>query len=88
MAKQSEWINIFDETADRLATQLVQDAFRHSGTYGEATSYIKQLNQQAYGVVSNRETNASMKINDAICELAIHKIYEEERSLPIKHEED
>ena len=87
MAKQSEWVSIFDETADRLATQLVRDAFKHSATYGEATSYIKQLNQQAYGTVNDRTDNAAMKINDAVCELAVHKIYEEERSLPIKHEE-
>lgn len=83
----SEWQNKFIETASRLADELVLDAKSHD-TYGEATSFIKKLSGQAWGKANDSKDLATMKLNDAICECALHMIYEEERSLPIKRGED
>lgn len=82
-----EWQNKFITTASRLADELVQDA-KNFNTYGEATSFIKKLSGKAWGTAVDGKSLAAMKLNDAICECALHMIYEEERSLPIQGSEN
>lgn len=83
----SEWQDKFADTASQLADDLVTAAKGHN-TYGEATSFIKKLSGKSFGTVSDSKSLAAMKLNDAICECALHLIYEEERSLPIKRGEE
>lgn len=79
----SEWQTRFIEVASQLTDELVTDAKSHD-TYGEATSFIKKLSGRAWGTADDGKDLAAMKLNDAICDCALHMIYEEERSLPIK----
>ncbi len=83
MKDLGQWTEEFKEAAKKLANELVSEAKEESNTYGEATRYIKRLNQQAYGDITDPEDHAGMKLNDAVCGLAIRMIHEEERSLPI-----
>ena len=80
------WKTQFKETAQRLAVELLGEA-KTQNTYGEATAYIRKISQQAYGDITNPEDKAGMAVNDAVCSLAIRKIHEEERSLPINKED-
>ena len=94
------WKTQFKETAQRLAVELLGEA-KTQNTYGEATAYIRKISQQAYGDITNPEDKAGMavndagtgfwdgtkRVNDAVCSLAIRKIHEEERSLPINKED-
>lgn len=88
MAKSiAEWQGKFIETASRLADELVLDAKSFS-KYGEATSFIKKLSGKGWGTAVDGKSLAGMKLNDAICECALHMIYEEERNLPIQRGEN
>lgn len=87
MKDLGQWTEEFKEAAKKLANELVSEAKEESNTYGEATRYIKRLNQQAYGDITDPEDHAGMKVNDAVCGLAIRMIHDEERSLPINRGE-
>lgn len=88
MKDTGEWTEYFKETTKKIANELLIEAKQESKTYGEATRYIKRLNQQAYGDITDQEDHAGMKLNDAVCGLAIRMIHDEERSLPIDRGED
>lgn len=88
MKDTGEWTEYFKETTKKIANELLIEAKQESKTYGEVTRYIKRLNQQAYGDITDPEDHAGMKLNDAICGLAIRMIHDEERSLPINRGEN
>ncbi|PWT49212.1 6-phospho-beta-glucosidase [Limosilactobacillus reuteri] len=80
------WKTQFKETAQQLANELIAEA-KTKNTYGEATAYIRKISQQAYGDITDPEDRAGMAVNDAICSLAVRRLHEEERSLPINKED-
>lgn len=79
-----QWQEKFQETADRLAKDLLQEAKRNAKTYRDASTYIKQISQQAFGDITDPLNRTSRKIVGAVCDLALYQLHEEERDLPIK----
>lgn len=45
MKDTGEWTEYFKETTKKIANELLIEAKQESKTYGEATRYIKRLNQ-------------------------------------------
>lgn len=84
--KTDEWTERFQDAVISLSDMLLPDA-KEFETYGEATRFVKQVRQQAYGSGLSADI-ATMKVNDAICSLVLHQLQEEVRSLPIKRGED
>ena len=84
--KTDEWTERFQDAVISLSDMLLRDA-KEFETYGEATRFVKQVRQQAYGSGMSADI-ATMKVNDAICSLVLHQLQEEVRSLPIKRGED
>lgn len=84
--KTDEWTERFQDAVISLTDMLLRDAKKFD-TYGEATKFVKQVRQQAYGSGLSSDI-ATMKVNDAICGLVLHQLHDEERSLPIKRGED
>lgn len=84
--KTDEWTERFQDAVISLSDMLLRDA-KEFETYGEATRFVKQVRQQAYGSGLSADI-ATMKVNDAICSLVLHQLQEEVRSLPIKRGED
>lgn len=84
--KTDEWTERFQDAVISLSDMLLRDA-KEFETYGEATRFVKQVRQQAYGSGLSADI-VTMKVNDAICSLVLHQLQEEVRSLPIKRGED
>lgn len=84
--KTDEWTERFQDAVISLSDMLLRDA-KEFETYGEATRFVKQVRQQAYGSGLSADIT-TMKVNDAICSLVLHQLQEEVRSLPIKRGED
>ena len=83
----SEWQIKFTDVTSQLVDELLASA-KQCDTYGEATSFIKKLSSKAYGTADDGKALATMKLNDAICDCALHELYKEERSLPIRRDDD
>lgn len=81
-----EWQIKFTDVSSKLVDDLLASAKQHD-TYGEATSFIKKLSSKSYGTADDGKSLAAMRLNDAICECALHELYKEERSLPIRRGE-
>ena len=84
--KTDEWTERFQDAVISLSDMLLRGA-KEFETYGEATRFVKEVRQQAYGSGLSADI-ATMKVNDAICSLVLHQLQEEVRSLPIKRGED
>ena len=76
------WQEKFIAIATGCSDALLKDAKKFP-TYGEATQYVHKVNGQAKGIVDNGASSAGMRFNDIVCELTLHRLYEEERKLPI-----
>lgn len=79
-----EWQNAFKEVSDRLSNSLLHEAKKKSKTYREASTYIKRVAQLSYGDITEAQDRSARTINSAICDLALYKLHEEERDMPIK----
>lgn len=80
------WQEKFIAIATGCSDALLKDAKKFP-TYGEATQYIRKVNGMAKGIVDNSSSSAGMKFNDIVCDLTLHRLYEEERKLPIRRGE-
>lgn len=88
MSKKRNWSEIFYNEVQNLAQGIVQEAYDNSQTYGDATLYVRKIRQSAFGDVPDMFAKASMRTLEITCELALSMIHEDERNLPIKHEEE
>ena len=88
MTKQKDWGDIFTGEVLDLAKGVKREAYENCGHYGEASLYVRKLKQFSYGEATDRTAFATMKLAEAVCDLASSMIHEDERSLPIKHEEE
>ncbi len=89
MTKQEqEWQQTFSSIVDRFSNNLLNEAKQNSERYRDASKYIKRIGQQSFGDITDPVDRAARTINGAICELALYKLHEEERDLPIKRGED
>lgn len=77
------WQSKFEEIADEYAVKLLGASKSDADIYRDASTYIKRVEQQAYGDISDPIKRAARQINEAVCVLALHKLHEEERDLPI-----
>lgn len=87
MSEKRNWSEIFYNEVQNLAQGIVQEAYDHSQTYGEATLYVRKVRQSAFGNVPDMVARASMQTLDIACELALRMIHEDERNLPINKED-
>ena len=87
MSKKSyfikQWQDKFGYIADTYSESLLKAAKEDAITYRDASTYIKRVEQQAFGDITDPVERAARQINEAICVLALHKLHEEERDLPI-----
>lgn len=83
-----EWQQAFRNVADRLSNNLLNEAEDKSTTYREASTYIKRVAQLSYGDITEANDRSARTITGAICDLALYKLHEEERDLPISKEGD
>lgn len=88
MVEQRSWGGIFTSEVSDLAEGVKQEAYANCKHYGEASLYVRKLKQFSYGEANDRTAFASMKLAEAVCDLATSMIHEDERNLPIKHEEE
>lgn len=88
MSERKDWGGIFTSEAKALAEDVKQEAYANCKRYGEASLYVRKLKQFSYGEATDRTAFAAMKLAEAVCDLATSMIHEDERSLPIKHEEE
>ena len=77
------WQDQFHGIGDHYADQLLEAAKTNATTYREASTYIKRVEQQAFGNITDPVERAARQINEAVSVLALHKLHEEERDLPI-----
>ena len=82
-----EWQIKFTDVASQLVDELLASA-KQCDTYGEATSFIKKLRSKAFGPAPDDKALAAMKMIEPICDCTLNKLYEEERSLPIRRDDD
>lgn len=80
------WQQDFNGLADRQSDVLLEEAKAQAKTYREASAYIKRVNQLCFGDITEPVTRASRGIAGAVCDLALYKLHEEERDMPIKQE--
>lgn len=80
------WQADFNNIADMRSDILLEEAKSHAKTYREASAYIKRVNQLYFGDITEPVTRASRGIAGAVCDLALYKLHEEERDMPIKQE--
>lgn len=88
MKDLGQWQQTFDDMADNLSNGLLEDAKENAKTYREASTYIKRANQLAYGDITESLSRASKTIAGAVCSLALYKLHEEERDMPIKGDKE
>lgn len=88
MKDLGRWQLTFDDMADNLSNGLLEDAKENAKTYREASTYIKRANQLAYGDITEPNKRASKTIAGAISDLALFKLHEEERDMPIKGDKE
>ena len=88
MKDLGQWQLTFDDMADNLSNCLLEDAKENAKTYREASTYIKRANQLAYGDITEPNKRASKTIAGAISDLALFKLHEEERDMPIKGDKE
>lgn len=82
------WSERFNQEAVKMADELL-DVIRHDvDTYGEASSYLKQVSQRSIYDITDPENRAARSILDAVCHLAQRKLADEKNELPIKRSED
>lgn len=87
MSEKKNWSQIFYNEVQELSQGIVQEAYDHSQTYGEATLYVRKVRQSAFGDVPDMVANASMRTLEIACELALSMIHEDERKIPINKED-
>ncbi|WP_251547904.1 hypothetical protein [Limosilactobacillus caecicola] len=81
---EQEWFENIKNQSQQLADQLVRLAKTNAKTYADAKRYIKRIKQtMSYGTVEDSQTNAAFKINEAICNLALHQIWEEQDQIDV-----
>lgn len=88
MSEKKNWGDIFTGEVLGLAEGVKQEAYENCEHYGEASLYVRKLKQFSYGEATGHTAFAAMKLAEAVCDLASSMIHEDERNLPIKHEEE
>lgn len=88
MKDLGQWQQTFSDIAENLSNDLLEEAKENAKTYREASTYIKRVNQLAFGDITEPVIRTSKTITGVVSDLALYKLHEEERDMPIKGDKE